>query len=686
MTMGTARIVFTAAVMCVTLTAASAAQQSGGNRAEVALQAAIKIETIDGDLKAAIDAYKKVADTYRTDRAVAARALIRAGQCYEKLGEAQAKEARVTYGRVVREYADQAELVAQAQARLAALGGTGVTGGTVGPVTRRVLADASDLNGVLSADGKYIRRLDWYGGDVIQFEIASGQTSRITNKGTRVERIYYVEGYAFSRDGKQVAFDRETRDAGSNLWVRDVDGLNLRALYSEKMAHPFDWSPAGGAILALRKGSGEAHNELVLISTADGSVRVLRSIAAAWYMLTRARFSPDGRHIAFSLVGEGRPAHGDVYLMSADGRNEVVVAGHPAEDELLDWTPDGTALLFRSDRAGTWDLWSVRIDRGKPQGEPELLRKDFGRYSRFAGMAPDGSLYYRTITPSGRLYVGEIDIDTGKVLVPPAPVTTRYEGAPSRIAWSPDGTRLLYVSFGRAMGNGNNNLTIRTVDTGEERFLATSLRNVWDIRWAPDSRSLLAWGMTVTGNALFRVDAETGELTRLADGRWAPKMSRDGKLMVYTAPQGGIRKRNLETGEDVAVEKVAVRWFEDLSPDGREVVFQDDGVIKVAPLDGGEPRELFRSPLWHVTSWTGDGRYIIAETLDSKTWMTGSPSEIRRIPVHGGTALKLDLSIAGMESFALHPDNRHFAFSVDEGTKTELWVMENLLRPSNAAK
>ena len=140
--MRSARIVFAAAVMCLALSAAFAAQQARDTRAEVALQAAIKIETIDGDLKAAIEAYKKVAATYGSDRAVAAKALVRAGQCYEKLGEAQAKEARATYGRVVRDYADQAEIVAQARARLAALGGPR-GGGAAGPV------DAPDPRGCL---------------------------------------------------------------------------------------------------------------------------------------------------------------------------------------------------------------------------------------------------------------------------------------------------------------------------------------------------------------------------------------------------------------------------------------------------------------------------------------------------------------------------------------------------------
>ena len=47
--------------------------------------------------------------------------------------------------------------------------------------------------------------------------------------------------------------------------------------------------------------------------------------------------------------------------------------------------------------------------------------------------------------------------------------------------------------------------------------------------------------------------------------------------------------------------------------------------------------------------------------------------------MQGGAPLKLDLAVTGMGNFALHPDNRHFAFSVSEGTKTELWVMENFL-------
>jgi WD40 repeat protein len=117
--------------------------------------------------------------------------------------------------------------------------------------------------------------------------------------------------------------------------------------------------------------------------------------------------------------------------------------------------------------------------------------------------------------------------------------------------------------------------------------------------------------------------------------------------------------------------------YYDLSPDGREVVFQVDGAVKTVSLNGGEPRELFRgSAQFYWLKWTRDGRYIIARAGDTAS------SEIWRVPAQGGTPLKLDLSVPKMVSFALHPDNRRFAFSVDEGSKCELWVLENFL-PAN---
>jgi len=251
------------------------------------------------------------------------------------------------------------------------------------------------------------------------------------------------------------------------------------------------------------------------------------------------------------------------------------------------------------------------------------------------------------------------------------------------LRWSPDGRSLAYISRSGRIGPGNNILTIRSAATGEERFLSPRLRGVNMSSWASDGRSVIALGFTEAGNRLFRIDTETSEITKLADKGSFPYLCPDGKTLVFQRG-GGIRKRNLDTGEESEVVKAEGHY--DLSPDGREVVFQVDGnprAVKAVSLNGGEPRELFRgSARYYGLKWTRDGRYIMV--LAYALSVTGS-NEIWRVPAQGGTPLKLDLSVPKMASFDLNLDNRRFAFSVWEESKSELWVLENFL-PSAAKK
>jgi len=651
--------------------------RSFAQTAEELFPKAIQLEEVKGELEKAIEVYQTIVTQFSTNRPIASKALLHIGLCYEKLGDAQAREARKAYERVLRDYADQAEIVAQARMKLSALGGSRGTGG--GLIARRVLTDASGLGEVLTADGKYIRGIDWETGDVVQYEVASGQKTRIKNSGPWSETEKSYEDQAFSRDGKQIVYNSYTKDWIPQVRIRNLDGSGLRTIYSEKGAYvlPLDLSPDAGSVLAYHERNKAV--ELTLISTADGSVRVLKDISSGWRGLKKASFSPDGRFVAFSLVGEGSPPQADVFLMTADGRNEVVVAGHPAEDQMLRWTPDGRSLLFLSDRSGTWDIWTIHIAGGKQQGEPELLKKNFGWDSEVLGIAPDGSLYYKTDTSLGRLYAGSVDLETGKEIVPPALVKTRYTDPPLQLKWSPDGRNLLYLLRRGSMGPVNNILTIRSAATGEERFLSPRLRLVIQSSWTPDSRYILALGSTETELGLFRIDAETSGITKLADFTVeSPNLCPDGKTLVFVKGGRIIKKRNLDTGEESEIVKAGSRGY-DLSPDGREVVFQVDGVVKTVSLNGGEPRELFRglAEKNYGLSWTRDGRYIIVQA--GGTGSNYANREILLVPAQGGTPLKLDLSIPRKTSFQLHPDNSHFAFSVDEGSKSELWVMENFL-------
>jgi Tol biopolymer transport system component len=135
-----------------------------------------------------------------------------------------------------------------------------------------------------------------------------------------------------------------------------------------------------------------------------------------------------------------------------------------------------------------------------------------------------------------------------------------------------------------------------------------------------------------------------------------------------------VMKRNLETGEEKEVVKIKGINY-DLSPDGKNIVFWGDGVTSIISVDGGAPRELYRGPVTYAR-WTGDGRSIVVK-VGSDYW---------RIPAQGGTPVKLALTFDKVIFFTVHPDNRQIAFSVNEGVKRELWVMENFLPAPKAVK
>src|SRR5712692_3164203 len=128
-----------AVLMGACLLVAPSALSQSSDQAEIALEAAQHRQLVDGDLEAAIQLYKNILTTYGSNRPIAAKALLRMGECYEKLGQTEAKNA---YERVLRDYSDQAEMVAKARARLAALT-PAIEPASRGIVARQVWAEPS---------------------------------------------------------------------------------------------------------------------------------------------------------------------------------------------------------------------------------------------------------------------------------------------------------------------------------------------------------------------------------------------------------------------------------------------------------------------------------------------------------------------------------------------------------------
>src|SRR2546426_12502847 len=143
---------------------------------ESMLGAALHQEEVQGDLKGAIVAYQKVAASPGVSRKTAAEALVRMGQCYEKLGNTESRKA---YGRVLREYADQKEAVTIARSRLGQEGGLRSSD----TLARRLLCTGcGDYEANISMDGRFIAFTDYDTGDVTIRDLSTGQVKRLMAK------------------------------------------------------------------------------------------------------------------------------------------------------------------------------------------------------------------------------------------------------------------------------------------------------------------------------------------------------------------------------------------------------------------------------------------------------------------------------------------------------------------------
>ena len=134
-------------------------------------------------------------------------------------------------------------------------------------------------------------------------------------------------------DGRSIAFDRKTLDAGGsivdeNVWVMGEWGFNARLLTHGRLA---GWMPDGRVVV-----SDPVTNGLAVLNP-DGSG--LTTISDGFDGSTWA-WSPDGRSIAFERGS-------DIFVMNADLSVQTNVTNTLGlADGAPNWSPDSTRLAY----------------------------------------------------------------------------------------------------------------------------------------------------------------------------------------------------------------------------------------------------------------------------------------------------------------------------------------------------
>ena len=686
---------------------------------------ALARERIDGNLQEAIRLYERVVTDFASDRALAAKALVQVGLCYEKLGRDEAVKA---YERLVRDFADQESAVAHARARLAAL--TKATAPAATPARRLVVdwksGGRSGSPARPTRDGRHLLRYD---GDHRAFELVEIGTSnvrRLTSDGPNpAEALVDANRAELSTDGRKLAAVVKIRKPGAaaarpesgelferaELRVFDVGarggGRVLRTEHDPAagdIAAPFGWSPRNDRVwLWLLRSDGSAQISSVDMS---GRLQVLKTLT--WRDHTQPpSLSPDGRFLAYHDATD-RQSRPDLYIIATDGsRGERVE--HPADDSKPMFVPDGSGVVFESNRRGARDLWFLAVNDGRPSGQPRLVWRDvepFGQVERFT---ETGSLLFYFLVNDWGIHTVPLDLKS----TPPSfgdavRLTPMANEANTGPEFSPDGRYLAYFRARAAR------LVIRELATGREREVpfGGQLGLYARADWCSSGDAVIAAGRIAgTGWVTYRVNVNDLSVQRLPIAPYdAVLCVGNGEEIIYrpatqTGMPGPITRRSLASGRETTL-------FEGIthalarSMDGRRLAFVTTDpnrevarLVTMSATGGDISAEVMTSgvlqkryPHMVAVIWKPGGDGLLVVRFDDgpppANPMQPPPLWVWDVPFGGGSPRKLgSLPLPKAEGtfvppwvFSLHPDGKRLAFQSHEGLVQQTWALDNLFQ------
>jgi dipeptidyl aminopeptidase/acylaminoacyl peptidase len=345
--------------------------------------------------------------------------------------------------------------------------------------------------------------------------------SQETHSATRLTNDHYfdferVSNAQISPDGAHIVYTRQQANKiedrwDSSLWIMNADGGQHRFL--TKGSNP-RWSSDGKRILYIADGEPRGAQIFVRWIDTDGPAT---QVTHATEKLADARWSPDGKSIAFSMfvpekdawsigmpaapqgakwmgaprvvetlhyrqdqVGFLEDGHTHLFVVSADGGAPRQItsgkwsagAGELRGAVALDWSPDGGSIVFEADRSAEADLHyqtSQLLVADIASGAVRELVAKPGSWGRPA-VSRDGKMVAFTGYPQSKrthsvsdLYV--IPFAGGEM----RKISGDYDRDPLNLRWSPDSASVYFDAEDR----GSRNIQIAAISGGGVKPITT---------------------------------------------------------------------------------------------------------------------------------------------------------------------------------------------------------------------
>jgi len=349
------------------------------------------------------------------------------------------------------------------------------------------------------------------------------------------------------------------------------DQFAIKRVGSPQISPDGEWVAYTVSTTDLKK--ERSRTQIWMVSTSGGDPIPLTMSSES---ISGPKWSPDGKHLSF-LTSRGEKAKTQVWVLDRRGgeAQQLTELEHGAGS--FEWSPDASKLVMAirdrdttqapgdsasGGRSRTRDPWVIdrlqfkRDGRGYLTdslkthlyvydiGSKKLTQITSGRWDEGSpAWSPDGTkiafVSNRTEDPDANsnsdIWVVAADnTDKGATLLH----LTAYEGGDGSPAWSPDGEWIAYttgINEPRVSAMSNNKLALMASDgSGERRILGDELdRGVGSPKFTPDGSALLFSIGDSGENHVGRIDIETEEITRPISGEVAARgftFSPNGKI------------------------------------------------------------------------------------------------------------------------------------------------------------
>ena len=338
------------------------------------------------------------------------------------------------------------------------------------------------------------------------------------------------------------------------------------------------------------------------------------------------------------------------------------------------WSPDSNRVTFMSDRDGNLEVYVSNIDGSNPVNISNNSADD-----GWAVWSPTSEKIAFLSTRDGKTDVYVSNSDGSNLLN----LTNTPDHNETAIAWSPDGTTLVYISW-------TVKSTPNPYTTGDEKLMLVN----------------------VNGSNKVEISAAVG-----TDLDIAPEWSHDGSRIAFTSDQDTDVSRNLDiyivnkdgTGLRRFTTQDAQDYYPTWSPDDSQLVFitrrwgGDDLMIKPVVGTGNVGAEfsgrvsdeilltLNPNDDWQPI-WTKDGKRIlfvtqrhghapeiyIMDSIDSTTFdcEANMDTTIQRGCIAKGIKTPIDLHLDASDgNISISPDGIHLVFVSDRSGFNDVFVM-----------